>query len=154
MLQQKIWGDLTSLPDEQVCLGFDCGFSAMGVAVGQSITQSATPLQALTMKRYTPCWDAVTQLIERWQPHLCVVGWPLKLDGQKQTITKHAEHFAHTLHTMHNMVVVMVDERYSSVAAREVLFEAEGQRGLAKEKVDSYVAKLLIEQWFSTRNLH
>lgn len=147
-LPQKSWGDIEALPQELVCLGFDCGSRSTGVAVGQSITQSASPLPALKVKRYQPNWSDIEALLMQWQPHMCIVGWPLGLHGKPQAVTKHAEKFAKQLHLVSQCVVIMVDERYSSTTARQEIFDAQGHRGLRKEKVDSYVAKLLIEQWF------
>lgn len=144
----KVWGDLASLPSELVCLGFDYGFSSTGVAVGQSITCSATPLAALSMNRYRPNWQQLEGLIHQWQPQLCIVGLPLDGTGKTQKITGHAEKFAHQLFVKFAKVVVMVDERYSTLAARDAVFSEHGYRGLSKEKIDSYAAKLLIEQWF------
>jgi putative Holliday junction resolvase len=43
-----------------------------------------------------------------------------------------------------------VDERYTSVDARQQLFDEGGYKALKKSNVDSFAAKLMLEQWFNS----
>ena len=40
-----------------LALGFDYGLSRIGVATGQTLTQTASPLTALPAQNGTPQWD-------------------------------------------------------------------------------------------------
>ena len=62
-------------------VGFDFGTKSIGVAVGQSITSSASILKALKAQDGIPNWSAVEQLLKEWQPERVVVGLPLNMDG-------------------------------------------------------------------------
>ena len=42
----------------------------------------------------------------------------------------------------------MMDERLSSVEAREQLFDQAGYKGLQKNSIDSQAACLILESWF------
>ena len=79
-------------------LAFDYGEKRIGVAVGQIITASANPIQALAAKSGEPDWQLVQKLIDEWQPTLVVVGSPLNMDGTEQRLTKRAHKFANRLH--------------------------------------------------------
>ena len=46
-----------------LALGFDYGLSRIGVATGQTLTQTASPLTALPAQNGTPQWETVEQLL-------------------------------------------------------------------------------------------
>ncbi len=60
-------------------LCFDFGTKRIGVAVGQSITQTASPLKTVRNKNNKPDWNDIEQLIKEWQPDALIVGVPLNM---------------------------------------------------------------------------
>ena len=71
-------------------LAFDFGTKSIGVAVGQEITGTASPLPALKARDGIPDWNVIEKLYEEWQPHVVVVGLPLNMDGTEQEMTQRA----------------------------------------------------------------
>jgi len=132
-----------------VFLGFDFGTQCIGVAVGQLVTQTAQPLAALRAKRGQVRWPAVDALVETWKPEAFIVGLPMNMDGSRQWITDAAEQFMQALSSRYTIPVHPMDERLSTVEARQQLFEQYGYRGLAKEQVDSMAATLIVESWLA-----
>ncbi|MDF1678905.1 MAG: Holliday junction resolvase RuvX [Legionellaceae bacterium] len=130
-----------------VYLGFDFGYKRIGVAVGQRLTSTATPLPTLKAVEGTPRWEAVATLIQTWHPEALVVGHPTKVDGGKLYVTKPAKKFANALQERFNLPVFLVDERLSTVEARAQVFEQGGYRKLKKTEVDSVAACVILEQW-------
>lgn len=130
-------------------IGFDFGTHSIGVAVGQTITGTASPLAALKAKDGQPNWDAVEKLIKEWQPEFLVVGLPLNMDGTEQPLTDLARKFANRLHGRFGIQVVLQDERLTTVAAKETLFGRGGYKKLQKGKVDSAAAQLILEDYFN-----
>ncbi|WP_127346533.1 Holliday junction resolvase RuvX [Pseudidiomarina mangrovi] len=130
-------------------LGFDFGTFSIGVAVGQRITGTASPLAALRAKDGQPNWDDVSKLISTWQPKELVVGLPLNMDGSEQPLTDMARKFANRLHGRFGLPVHLQDERLTTVAAKESLFSRGGFKNLQKEKVDSAAAQLILEDYLS-----
>ena len=49
----------------------------------------------------------------------------------------------------YKLPVHRVDERLTTVEAKQQLFEQGGHRALTKSQIDSYSAKLIIESWFN-----
>ncbi len=45
-------------------LGFDYGSHKIGIAVGQTLTQSANPLTTLSRVKNKPDWDGIEKLIK------------------------------------------------------------------------------------------
>lgn len=132
-------------------IAFDFGLARIGVAVGQSITQTANPLDTLKAKDGKPNWDLVAQLLKQWQPNKVIVGEPFNMDGTDQEITERARKFANQIHGRFGVQVEMLDERLTSAAAREELFEFGGYQKLKKSQIDSIAAALILESWFASQ---
>ncbi len=130
-----------------VYLGFDFGYKRIGVAVGQRLTLSATPLPTLQAHQGEPQWALVARLIKQWEPKALVVGLPTKTDGSALYVTAPAKAFAKALETRFNLPVFLEDERLSTVEARAQAFEMGGYKQLKKTEVDSLAACVILEQW-------
>lgn len=134
-------------PHPELVLGFDFGLKHIGVAVGQSLTQTASPLTALKATQGTLAWEAIAALISEWQPQALVVGLPLSMDNKELSITPAAKRFVDFLKAHTELPVYTVDERLTTKEAKQLLFEKSGARGLTKDKIDGVAAKLIVEQW-------
>ncbi|MDR9436552.1 MAG: Holliday junction resolvase RuvX [Thiohalophilus sp.] len=131
-------------------LGFDYGLRRIGVAVGQEVTHSVAPLITLSRKTDKPDWDAITRLIDEWQPDLLVVGLPLTLEGEEQEMTQRARRFGNQLKGRYNLPVEMVDERLTSYEAEQLLAER-SHNGAGRndpEDIDQVAAQLILQSWF------
>lgn len=135
----------------QTLLAFDFGMKRIGVAVGQSLTGTASPLAPLSARDGQPDWGQVEKLLAEWAPARLVVGLPLNMDGSEQPLTAAARRFAGRLHGRFGLPVDSIDERLSTKAVREELFSRGGYRELQKKSVDSRAACLILESWFETR---
>jgi putative Holliday junction resolvase len=125
------------------CLGFDFGLKKTGVAVGQFITQSATPLTHLKHKQGEIPWEQIQHLLKEWHPRCLVVGYPKDLDGGDLSITPAVCEFAKQLERF-KLPVYLSDERLTTKEARQSLFKA-----LGYGKVDSLAAAIILEQWMN-----
>ncbi|NKB46602.1 MAG: Holliday junction resolvase RuvX [Legionellales bacterium] len=134
------------MPD--VVLGFDFGMKRIGVAVGQTITDQARPLTTLTAIQGLPNWAEVDELIHQWQANALIVGIPTTVNNQVQYTTEAARQFAEQLRQQFHLPVHEVDERFSTVAARQQVFEHGGYSRLTKTEIDAVAAQLIIEHWF------
>lgn len=128
-------------------IGFDFGTRCIGIAVGQSLTQTAKPLTSISAVKGEPEWPQVRKIIDEWKPDALVVGIPLNMDGTHQPITFKALHFAEKLRQQFGLPVYTVDERLTTVEAKAQIFAAKGYKGLTKAAIDSFSAKLILEEW-------
>lgn len=131
----------------QTLLGFDFGLKHIGVAVGQVITATANPLTVVRASNGQADFSAIKKLIKEWQPDGMVVGIPINMDGTDNRITKAARRFADELRVKFNLPIWQIDERLTTVDAKEALFASGGYQALDKGSVDSYAAKLILESW-------
>ncbi|MDO4232712.1 MAG: Holliday junction resolvase RuvX [Lautropia sp.] len=110
----------------ETLLGFDFGEKRVGVAVGNTLTGAARPLTTIADATVDGRFLKIEALLKEWQPSLLVVGRPLHPDGTPHEITALAEKFARRLEGRFGLPVVLVDERYSTAAARERLAASGG----------------------------
>jgi putative Holliday junction resolvase len=120
-------------------LSFDFSLRRVGVASGNSLTKSATPLRTITAEGDAR-FAEIAKLIAEWQPAALVVGVPFHPDGAAHDNTRRAQRFARQLSGRFGLKVHEVDERYTSTEAR-----AQGER----DDVDAAAAALILEQFFS-----
>lgn len=130
-------------------LGFDYGTQKIGVAIGQSITQTANPLPQLKARDGIPNWDDIAILIKEWQPDAFVVGIPLNMDGSESAISIRAAKFSRRLEGRFQLPAHTFDERLSTFDARLTLNNSEQKNSRAS--VDSLAAALIIETWFNSQ---
>ena len=135
-----------------ILLGFDFGMKRIGVAVGQTVTQSARPLKTIKAKEGVPDWDEIEQLIKIWQPDAFIVGIPLNMDGTEQLLTKSVYTFMEQLQARYSLPVYGMDERLSTVDAREHLFQKGGFKALQNGQVDSVAAQLILQNWLTLKS--
>lgn len=130
-----------------VYLGFDFGMRRIGLAVGQKLTQSASPLPTLQANNGIPSWDKIRAEIKKWAPVGLIVGLPRTLDDNDLYVTAAAKNFANELALRFALPVHMEDERLSTVEARAELFAMGGYRKMQKSALDSIAACVILEQW-------
>lgn len=130
-------------------LGFDYGVRRIGVAVGQMVTRTATPLRTLPTRDERPDWDAIGQLIREWQPESLVVGLPYQMDDTEAPVAARARRFARQLEGRYRLPVFLADERLTTREAQRQLGRDARRDAL---RVDAVAARLILETWLSDRN--
>jgi putative Holliday junction resolvase len=98
-------------------LAFDFGARRVGVATGNSLTRTATPLTTVAGEGEARM-AAIAALIAEWRPAALVVGVPRHPDGAAHVNTERARRFGRELHARFGLPVHEVDERYTTTDAR------------------------------------
>jgi putative Holliday junction resolvase len=127
---------------EGTIIGFDFGLKRIGVAIGQTITQTAGPEAIVNSKDGKPDWEHITQIFEKWQPSAIVVGLPMRLDGSEQALTQPARKFGQRLSGRYQRPVFFIEEQLSSIEAEN--------RNLKKQHIDDHAAQILLENWLQS----
>lgn len=139
-------------PDSaRIALAFDFGLRRIGMAVGDTLTRSATARGAVAVTRQGPDWAAITRAVEAHAPHLLIVGTPYNVDGGVNEMTGRARQFAAELAARFTLPVEQVDERYSSIEASHALRErrasGERRRRVSREDIDGAAAAVILRRW-------
>ncbi len=138
---------------ESIVLGFDWGMKRIGVAVGNILLEDAKPLKTLPARSGLPDWTSIKKITQEWRPKAFIVGVPSQINGKALYTTELAENFCAELKKHFDLPVYPVDERLTTVEARQQLFDVGGYRKIQSTEVDSFAAKLMVEQWFFEKKM-
>ena len=123
-------------------IAFDYGEKKIGVAVGQTSTNTSSPLQIIFNEGKEINWISISSLLDEWKPDLILLGKPLNMDGSESEIMKKVDKFYKELKSIYDADIEFVDERLTTFEAREILKDEK------HDNVDAHVAKILIDSWF------
>jgi putative holliday junction resolvase len=129
----------------QTILGFDFGTARIGVAVGNTLTANAQPLQVIRVRPQSgqgraQQLDAAHALLQEWQASCFVVGCPRHANGEVHETAQQAMKFARQLSARSGKTAHFVDETLSSAAVGE-------QRGRDGSD-DAQAAAIILQQYF------
>ena len=124
-------------------LAFDFGTQHIGVAVGQTVTKTSSPLIILNVAREgKEIWKTISSLIDEWKPDQLLVGKPLNMDGTPSEMMKKVDPFFNKLQKISNIPCELVDERLTSFEAKQ-LIETQSK----DDRVVDLAAKIFLDQW-------
>ena len=124
------------MPSPRSFLSFDFSAKRVGVAAGNSLTGTATPVTTIAVAGDAR-FAAIERLVHDWQPAALVVGVPRHPDGAAHDNTARAQRFARQLAGRFGLPVHEVDERYTTTEARS----------LGARDADAAAAALILEQY-------
>lgn len=138
------------MSDARRLLAFDFGLKRIGIASGNLLTRTASPVTTLEVAGTLP-WVEIDTLIAEWQPDLVVVGDPGP--GAHAAVLTNLDNFIAGLGERFQCPIERVDESFTSAAAADELRAGRRKglynRRLDKKKIDSGAACLIAEQWMS-----
>ena len=124
-------------------LAFDYGTKHIGIAVGQTITKTSSPLMILNVKQEgLDIWQTICALVEEWKPDRLLVGQPLNMDGTPSDMMKQVNKFYVKLRKETKIECELVDERLTSFEAKQ-LTESDSKSA----RIDDLAAKIFLDNW-------
>jgi len=124
-------------------LAFDFGTKHIGVAVGQTITRTSSPLIVLNVAREgKEIWNTISSLIDEWKPDQLLVGKPLNMDGTPSEMMKKVDSFFKKLQKISSIPCELVDERLTSFEAKQLM-----QVDSKDDRIDDLAAKIFLDNW-------
>ena len=124
-------------------LAFDFGTQYIGVAVGQTITKTSSPLIVINVAREgAEIWKIISNLIDEWKPDQLLVGKPLNMDGTSSDMMKKIDPFFQKLQKISNIPCELVDERLTSFEAKQLM-----QKDSKDGRIDDLAAKIFLDNW-------
>ena len=124
-------------------LAFDFGTHHIGVAVGQTVTKTSSPLAVLNVAREgKEIWNTISRLIDEWKPDRLLVGMPLNMDGTPSEMMKKVDPFFKKLQKISSIPCELVDERLTSFEAKQLMHEDSKD-----DRIDDLAAKIFLDNW-------
>lgn len=130
----------------QTLLGFDFGTQRIGIAVGQSITGTATALCTISSRNGKPDWDRISHLVDSWQPDALVVGLPTHDDGSDSNSSKAVRKFIRQLDEHYELPIHTMDEKLSSHVAKQHI-----KGSTSKQEIDAVAAMIILQNWLEMK---
>jgi putative Holliday junction resolvase len=130
-------------------LGIDYGTRRIGLAVGDSDVEIASPLQTIDARGPVSSHvEAVIAVASKYDVDAFVVGLPFNMDGTETDQAKITRRFGDELCRASGKPVRYWDERLSSVAARELLKPGGLSRKKHRAVEDCVAAQVILQSFF------
>lgn len=131
-------------------LGLDVGTVRVGVALSDPLGMIASPFEVIDRTQKNP-FKRISVLVEEQAVGVVVVGYPLKLNGEKGPATEAVEFFVEKLRKDISVPVELWDERLSTAQAQRVMIDAGVRRDRRKQDIDRVAAALILQSYLDAR---
>jgi len=132
-------------------LAIDPGTVRLGLALSDPSGTIAQPLSVLARRSETEDLKALTELVERHEVGMIVIGLPRLMDGRLDTAAQQAQAFGALVAQATGRPVAYWDERLTSVAAERYLIEQGKRRSKRRQEIDRMAATLLLQGYLDYR---
>lgn len=130
-------------------LGLDIGERRVGVALGDSQSRIATPLQVLQAPLSADV-EPLRSLVEEYSVSRIVVGLPLTLAGEEGPQAKVVRAEVEALARLLPVEIDYIDERYTSSQAERHMSESGVPPKKRRNRVDMIAAAILLQTYLDT----
>jgi putative Holliday junction resolvase len=130
-------------------LGVDVGSVRIGIAACEDAGLPALPLTTLAHESRVKDALAVAALARERGARTIVVGYPLRLAGDRGPAAEKMDRFIAALRASFDGDVVAVDERMTTAAADSKLRDAGMERSRRRELVDRFAAVEILESYLA-----
>ncbi len=134
-----------------VALALDVGSQTIGLARTDPDQRMAFPWQTLARRSVLRDAEALRDICRQWKVQQVVVGLPLELDGSEGRTARLARQVAEALAAITQLPVDWVDERFSTVEAKERLRDAGVKEGRLRSVVDAQAAAVILQDWLDAK---
>lgn len=125
-------------------LGFDFGTKKIGIAAGQQLTRTASPVGTVRVHDGLPMWPELDAIIQTWQPKAFVVGCALNDDQSVSKTAEKAQAFGFQISERYKIPVYFENEHLTSFEARQLNKSRSSKKA---HNIDALAAMLILETW-------
>ena len=144
--------------NHKIYIAFDYGLKKTGVAIGQSITKTASPLTSLSMDNGKPDWSEIDMIFEHFKPSCAVFGMPEDLINSNKNLIDNIKAFSSGIKQRYGISIKFVNEHLTSKIAKDQLKEQRQagilQRQLKKGQIDSMAASIILQEWMNFEEIN
>jgi putative Holliday junction resolvase len=126
-------------------MAMDIGDRRIGVALSDPTQTLASPLKTIVRLDDESAVLEITSLISQYDIRRLVVGLPYLADGSVGEQARKVLDFTGKIKAQAGVETVMLDERFTSVAAGQMLREAGKKRDGLKKHIDAAAATVILQ---------
>ena len=134
-------------------MAIDYGDAHTGVALSDPTGLLVGFTATINSRRQEAVLDRLLELIEEHRPDELVMGFPRNMDGTEGPRAQLYRDFAARLEETSGRKVILWDERRTTIAAHQILFD-QGKDGRKRKKlVDAVAASLILENYLDFKRM-
>ena len=131
---------------EKRAIAFDVGNKRIGVAISDPFNEYAMPCETYVRKgNFDADVRAVADIAKTRGVGVIVCGMPVNFDGTESVQTVKTREFVEALKAVTDLPVVLEDERFTTMQARETQIMVGIKREDRKKTIDSIAASYILE---------
>ncbi|WBP83957.1 Holliday junction resolvase RuvX [Mycoplasmopsis edwardii] len=130
-------------------LGLDIGSASCGFAITDESEIIATSLVNLKFNErdFEQIYKQIEQYLKEYKIDGFVIGYPLKIDGQKSSTTLMVEEVASQIKEKFGLPMMFINEQYSTKKAHDIMIDAGLSRQKRKQKKDKLAAQIILQDY-------
>lgn len=132
-------------------LGLDVGTKTVGLALSDEMGWTAQGLKTLRRTRLRDDVRAIAKICSEHGVARIVSGLPLNMDGSEGPRAEATRAFTAVLEQATGLPIEFWDERLTTVAAEQVLLQADVSRAKRREVIDQLAAQLILQGWMDAQ---
>ena len=127
-------------------IAFDIGNKRIGVAISDPFNEYAMPCETYVRTRnFDADVAAIAKIAQDRGVGVIVCGMPFNYDGTESIQTVKTQEFIEALRQKTDLPIVLEDERFTTMQARETQIMGGVKRGDRKRTIDSIAASYILE---------
>ena len=131
-------------------IAFDIGDRRIGVAVSDPFNEYAMPCETYFRGRdFQPDVQAVARIATEKGAGVIVCGMPVNFDGTESVQTQKTQAFIDELKKYTSLEIVLEDERFTTMQARETQIQGGINRRDGKKTLDSIAASYILDGYLT-----
>jgi len=138
-------------PFERIA-GIDYGTVRIGIAVADTETRIASPVDNYTRRSIALDGEYFVRLAKEERPSKFVVGLPVHLDGHESQKSQEARKFGDWLGKITGVPVEYFDERFTSAEAEQFLLDAGLSKQQRKQRLDKLAAQIMLTAYLEAND--
>lgn len=132
-------------------LAIDYGMARTGIAVSDPTGLIASPYQVIPSRNYEKLLIAVGEILSNLSPDKVILGYPGRTDGAKSEMCQRVERFRNELYQRFGVDVELIDEKYTTVIASQMLHAGGTKAKEQRKNIDAAAAAVLLQGYLDQR---
>lgn len=137
---------------EKRAIAFDIGNKRIGVAISDPFNEYAIPCETYNRtKNFDADVTAIANIAKERGVGVIVCGMPVNYDGTESVQTVKTREFVNALQAKTDLPIVLEDERFTTMQARETQIMGGVKREDRKKTIDSIAASYILESYLTRK---
>lgn len=137
---------------EKRAIAFDIGNKRIGVAISDPFNEYAIPCETYNRtKNFDADVTAIANIAKERGVGVIVCGMPVNYDGSESVQTVKTQAFVDALKAKTDLPIVLEDERFTTMQARETQIMGGVKREDRKKTIDSIAASYILESYLTRK---